>query len=445
MRRRPSGFWLIAFLLCLVLTYGEKEVDAQSGPAGEILQRVNQLRAEHGLPPYRYNGTLSIAAQNHASWMAANVAYTHTGAGGSSPQDRANAVGYNGYVSENIVGGMGMTPNQGLIWWRNSAIHYRMMVSNRYSEAGVGFASNGTQNMYVLLMGRPASGPPAAAAAEEPQSEPLIITPIKLAEPREDGSIVHVVQEGQALWQIAAHYETELPDLLLYNNLDEDDFLQPGDEIIVRLPDGAPPPPTPTPPLAHTVREGDNPWIIAARYDIDIDTFFYLNGLTEDDLLHPGNEVRIRLAEGEAPPPTPTPKLMHTVREGDTAWSIAAQNGLTLEELLELNGLAENAVLSIGDELYVRATPTPQITPTPDVTATPQPSPTVTGDQLAFAAVSTPSTPTASTPTATPEAAVTPAAPPEPESGGGGWLYVASLLVAGVGVLLFAGIVLRRV
>ncbi|MFW5940869.1 MAG: LysM peptidoglycan-binding domain-containing protein [Chloroflexota bacterium] len=439
------AFWL-SLLLGLFFLAGlgrtPQEAQAQGGPAAQILELVNQVRAEHGLPPYTYNATLSIAAQNHANWMANNVSYTHTGAGGTSPQDRANAAGYNGYVSENIVGGMNMTPNQGVIWWRNSAIHYQMMVSNRYSEAGVAFATNGTQNMYVLVMGRPSNATAAAPEEPEPQAEPLIITPIELAQPREDGSIVHVVQEGQALWQIGAHYEVELPDLLLYNGLDEDDYLQPGDEVIVRLPDGAPIPPTPTPPLTHVVREGENAWIIAARFQVDLDTFFYLNGLTEDSVLHPGNEVRIRLGEGEAPPPTPTPKLTHKVAEGDTLWSISAQNGLEMEELLNLNGLAEDAVLQIGQELFVRPTPTPEVTPTAEATSTATPSltPTPGGEAMALIATSDDTPTPEATPTARPTA--------RPESAGSGegpgLLYIISLVLAGAGILVFVGVVLRR-
>ncbi|HSM55434.1 MAG TPA: LysM peptidoglycan-binding domain-containing protein [Candidatus Sulfomarinibacteraceae bacterium] len=439
------AFWL-SLLLGLFFMAGPghtpQEARAQGGPAGEILRLVNQVRAEHGLSPYTYNATLTVAAQNHANWMANNVIYSHTGAGGSSPQDRANAAGYNGYVSENIVGGMNMTPNQGVIWWRNSAIHYQMMVSNRYSEAGVAFATNGTQNMYVLVMGRPSNVAAAAPEGPEPQSEPLIITPIELAQPREDGSIVHVVQDGQALWQIAAHYEVELPKLLLYNGLDEDDYLQPGDEVIVRLADGAPIPPTPTPPLTHVVREGENAWIIAARFQVDLDTFFYLNGLTEDSVLHPGNEVRIRLGEGEPPPPTPTPKLTHKVKEGDTLWSIAVQNGLEMEELLSLNGLVESAVLQIGQELFVRATPTPEMSPTPEVTPTPEPSltPTPNAEAMVLATSSDRSPAPEATPTARPTNR-----PESARSGDGpGPLYIISLLLAGAGILVFVGVVLRR-
>lgn len=377
-RLRPRFLVGLLLLGCFAFIQPTAAAPAmQGGSAMEALNLVNQLRAEHGLPPYQYNGTLAIAAQNHANWMASAVAYSHTQDNGSTPQSRAAAAGYNGYVTEIIVGGSHMTPQQGLIWWRNSSLHYSMMVSSRYSEAGPAFASNGNQNMYVIVIGRPSNSPvtPQAAAAE-PQAEPLMITPIKLAEPREDGSIVHVVAPGQALWQIAAHYEIELSHLLLINSLEEDHFIQPGDEVYVRLAEGQPPPPTPTPPLSHVVREGENPWMIAVRYDVDLDTVFYLNGFDENVLLHPGEEVRVRLAPGEEPPPTATPRLHHIVREGETLWTVAALNNLTLDELLALNSLDASAVLHVGDQLLIRAMPTPTEMPSPTAapaTMTPTP------------------------------------------------------------------------
>ena len=456
--------FVVALLFGMLFLFLGRPASAQSGAAAEILQRVNQVRAEHGLPPYRYNATLAVAAQNHANWMAANVTYTHTGAGGSSPQDRANAAGYNGYVSENIVGGTGMTPAQGVIWWRNSPIHYRMMVSTRYSEAGVAFATNGTHNMYVLVMGRPAGG--VDVPGPEPQSEPLIITPITLAEPREDGSIVHVVEEGQALWQIAAHYEVELDEMMLINGMDEDTVLQPGDEVFVRLADDATPPPTPTPPLTYVVREGDNAWIIAARFDVELETLFYLNGLTEESVLRPGETVKVRLGPGESPPPTPTPKLTHIVQEGETLWTIAALNDLTVDELQALNNLSEEAILQPGDELLIRetSTPAPTVTPTagPQSEQTPTPaaggsdgaqegavdtaSAAAEGAAVLAVGASSPSPPPAAT-TPAPDGTPTPTPVTLSTTAGGSEmdpLYLGSLFVAGLGLALLAGLVLRQ-
>jgi LysM repeat protein len=305
-------------------------------------------------------------------------------------------------VVENIVGGTSMKPSQGLIWWQNSLIHLNTLVSTRYYEAGTGFATNGTQNMYVLVVGRQSGvSPPPVNNPPGTSGQPLIVTPIELAEPREDGSIVHEMQQGQAMWTIAAYYDVNLDYLYLINNLSIDDILHPGDEVAVRLADGQSPPPSPTPPFSHIVREGDSAWAIAGRFGITVDDFFWLNGLDPSTTLQPGDEVIIRLAEGQAPPPTPTPRTTHIVQGGDSAWTIAAIYNLTVEQLLAINDISSDTVLRPGDELVIRqptSTPPPQApnstpqatnnTPTPDSIAEagvehyPSPSPIAVVDEI---------------------------------------------------------------
>jgi LysM repeat protein len=225
--------------------------------------------------------------------------------------------------------------------------------------------------MYVLVVGRQSgdsSFSPANATSTN-LSEPLIITPIELSEPREDGAIVHEMQQGQAMWTVAAYYDVDLDQLYLINSLTEKDVLHPGDEVFVRLPDGQDPPPTPTPPLSVVVQSGESAWTIAGRHSISVDYLFLLNNLSPNTVLQPGDELVIRLAEGQAPPPTATPMVMYTIQSGDSAWSIAAQYGLTVNELLSLNSLSTDSVLRPGSQLRVRfPTPTPPPTSTAVIT-----------------------------------------------------------------------------
>jgi len=435
-RRRLALLVGLLFLLAIQPLI-RQPLTAQGDPAAEIFQRVNQVRMSHGLPPFTYNGQLAAAAQSHANWMAANVAYTHTGAGGSTPLSRAQAQGFQGYVSENIVGGTNMSPRGGVLWWQNSPVHYATITSGRYTEAGTGYATNGEQNMYVLVVGRPSGTAPVPRAVNE-GPQPIYVEPIQLAEPREDGAIVHQVGQGQALWTISAYYDVELAELYLINNLNENAVIKPGDEIFVRLPDGVAPPPTPTPPLTHTVREGENVWSIAARNDISMETLMLLNSLTSDSVLRPGDVLKVRLAAGEAPPPTPTPRTTHVVRSGDSAWSIAAAYGLTVDRLLAINELAADAVLRPGDELMIRE-PTPTA-PAPQVTATTEPSTTLTSTAAiaptpaAVAVTQAEQPPPNASPSPSTNLAAQAAAPPEAGNFG--------LFVLGGGLILIVGAIL---
>lgn len=422
---------LAAFCGMLILVVGfTGRAEAQGSPTSDILQLVNQVRAEYGLPALSYNASLATAAQNHAGFIAANAIYSHIGVNGSTWQDRAQAAGYTGYAGENLVGGTRLTPQQGVTWWRNSAVHFSNMLNPRWTEAGVGFAVGNGQNFYVMVFGTPNDAPPPRA--EQPVVDvPFIVAPIELAQPNEDGSIVHTVLEGHTLWAIAARYEVSLADLYLFNALTDDSVINPGDKLTIRLADGQPPPPTPTPPATHIVREGESLWVIAAYYQTDLNTLLWLNGLPQDAVVHPGNEIKVRLLPGEAPPATPTPQLTHIVRSGDTALGIALLYGLTLEQLTAFNNISPDALLQIGQELLIHpptATPEPTPTLTPTLTATPEPV------NLAQAATPTPEPTTV--------AMVAPKATAVVESDGGnlGNIMGIGAMIAGVALTVLAGV-----
>ena len=399
------GFFLAVLLIAKGDPHGAATVNAQAGPASEILRLVNQVRAGYGLPPFIWDGTLAAAAQNQANYMAASNIYSHTGAGGSSPQTRALSAGYPGQATENIVGGTNLTPSQGVIWWQNSAIHFNTMISQRYIHAGVGFAQGNDQNFYTLVVGVPSDQAASSTFnVPVPGDETLAaVAPIQLAEPGEDGGIKHIVGSGHSFWAIAARYEIPLEQLYLFNNFTEDSVINPGAVVIIRLADGQEPPPTPTPPASHVVRQGDSLWTIAAWYKLSLEELLWLNSMEEDSLVQEGDEVRIRLLPGEQPPATATPQTSHIVQAGDTAWGISVLYGLALEQLLSFNSLTENSVLNIGDKLFVAPSPTP--TETPRATATPPATATARARERATPTPSTglpqgcPTTPPSSTAT----------------------------------------------
>lgn len=426
MRQRTLVVGLLLLLLWLAGTSTTPPAAAQS-PASEIIQLVNNFRVANGLPALQINNSLMIAAQQQADYMAANNIYSHTGYGGSSPQSRAEAAGYIGWVSENIVGGTSLTPQKGLIWWQNSAVHYANLVSTRHTEVGAGFASGFEQNFYALVIGNPNNAPAAPSPSNNSQPGAIRVLPFVMAQPGEDGSIVHIVQQGQALWTLAAYYEVNLQDILLFNGLSDGAIVNPGDRIIIRLGEGQSPPPTPMPPTSHIVRAGQTLWYIANLYQVELATLLWYNNLGADAVIQPGQELTIRLLEGQAPPPTPTPQLTYVVKSGDTLLAIAANFRLTLDQLTSWNNITTSTVLRIGQELFIRQPPEPTAVPTLEeemVAAAPSPTstpsslnqPTANVQTQAVAAVVQPTATTTPIPVPDANAAAAEASAPSPSS-----------------------------
>ncbi len=308
-------------LILLALLVGAAPLGAQSGETGyDVVEAVNAYRVSQGKAPLEVHPALMLAAQRHADWMAANHTSSHLGEGGSMPDDRAAAAGYVGIARENVAGGtvgyvtIEMSVERG---WAQSQGHRLTMLADA-QHIGGGTAADSETQYYVLLVGSssyagfsavdramtggqsagpsaPASGPTRrpgpVSAPGTPTPAPIYVAPIEIAEPGEDGTQIHVVRPGQTAWAIAAVYGVDLDDMLALNGLQRPVILQPGDEIVIRLgPDATPPPRA---PQTYTVQDGDSAWSIAATHGITLDALLAANDLQRPAILQPGDVVII--------------------------------------------------------------------------------------------------------------------------------------------------------
>jgi LysM repeat protein len=115
-------------------------------------------------------------------------------------------------------------------------------------------------------------------------------------------------------------------------------------------------------PQTHTVAEGETCADIANAYGITVDALIRANRSINADCtnLGTGDELRIPSATPTAGPSgssTPAPGgggNTYTVAEGDTCADIAAQFGVSADEIIALNGLdADCATLQPGDVLQI--------------------------------------------------------------------------------------------
>lgn len=228
----------------------------------EIVALINSYRVANGLPALVVNSTLMALGQGQADYMASTTTVTHTGPGGTTPKDRAAAVGYGGgktfFLSELIYGGNRASAETAVNWWKQSPNHNPWMLYDGYNEIGAGVAYADNYVYFAAQLGYQTGSGTISQSADSGDGvtetsfavPPVIIIPVERAKEKKDGSIVHVVRSGQALWNIAAVYEVPLEELLELNELTKFSYIYPGDEILVR-----PPVPTPTPTLSPTATE----------------------------------------------------------------------------------------------------------------------------------------------------------------------------------------------
>lgn len=107
----------------------------------EVLKLVNieRANANTGLQPLVLNDKLNKVAYSHSQDMALNDYFSHIGANGSSPQDRAYQQGYQySRYAENIAAGY-VTAKEVVDAWMTSEGHRANILNPNYIEIGVGY------------------------------------------------------------------------------------------------------------------------------------------------------------------------------------------------------------------------------------------------------------------------------------------------------------------
>lgn len=110
------------------------------------------------------------------------------------------------------------------------------------------------------------------------------------------------------------------------------------------------PPPTPT-PKTHTVRPGDSLSVIATFYGVSMGAILELNNIPDPDTV-PVGQVLILPPEAEVPAEAELPAT-YIVRPGETLHIIAVALGVTVEELMAANDIADPNLIFVGQELNV--------------------------------------------------------------------------------------------
>jgi len=213
-------------------------------------------------------------------------------------------------------------------------------------------------------------------------------------------SISYTVQPGDTFYLISQKYGISMDSLFKANNATASTIIYPGNKIIIPIENK----------IIHTVKSGETYWIISKNYGVDFQKLLAANNANEKSMLNIGDKVIIPAAsqptQTSQPSQTPKPSQtsqtkVHIVQAGDTFYKLSQKYGVSMTELMKINGANENTILYIGQKLQIpqSAVSTPQPTPQPTSVPSPttKPSPTSTPRPT-----STPTSNSTSTPSPTP-------------------------------------------
>jgi LysM repeat protein len=131
-------------------------------------------------------------------------------------------------------------------------------------------------------------------------------------------------------------------------------------------------------PTTYTVKGGDSVSSIASHYGLATASVLALNGLSWKSLIFPGQVLKLTSASAAAPKPAPQTTASisssgkYTIVSGDTITGIARKLGVSIQALLDTNGLTTASIIYSGRTLIV---PGKSVAPAPaPVVAAPAPS-----------------------------------------------------------------------
>ena len=216
-------------------------------------------------------------------------------------------------------------------------------VGFQYSDTGIISGIDGssvdldyfTDGIFLSDVSTPVSSVPEEQKPSNPSESSTLVT-------------TYTVQSGDTLSEIAARYGTTVNELISLNGISNPNLIYPGE--VLRIP-GRVSESSSSSLTIYKVQSGDTLSEIAARYGTTVNELMSLNGISNPNLIYPGEVLRIpgRVSESSSSSLT-----IYKVQSGDTLSEIAARYGTTVNELMSLNGISNPNLIYPGEVLRIR-------------------------------------------------------------------------------------------
>ncbi len=201
--------------------------------------------------------------------------------------------------------------------------------------------------------------------------------------------IDYEIQKGDCLWSIAKQFQLSIQEIAKTNNLDIKETLHPG--LCLKIPNneaGTILSQEPASTVIHTVQKGESLWEIAQQYHLSLEQLSKVNQLKQPNSLYIGQEVKIPLTDnnniyregnnstvtdGQEPLVFQKEKsdlkdistslnqefkesvkeIDYVVKPGENLWTIAQNYHVSLKELSQANDLENEERLTIGQIIKI--------------------------------------------------------------------------------------------
>lgn len=167
-------------------------------------------------------------------------------------------------------------------------------------------------------------------------------------------SIYYTVKTGDTLSKIATRYGTTVQEIVSINNIANPNLIYQGQVLRILTKSTIEGSETRgTGSITYTVQRGNTLSQIARAYGVTISHLVELNNIQNPNLIYPGQKLRITESTNTTLNPVEQ-NTYYTVKRGDTLYGIARRYGVTVQYLVNLNGISNPNLIYPSQVLIIK-------------------------------------------------------------------------------------------
>jgi len=167
----------------------------------------------------------------------------------------------------------------------------------------------------------------------------------------------YVVKYGDTVYMIAKAYGVTVQQIVNANNLSNPDLIYVNQVLIIPVgTTTSAPNPTPTTTTSATtyvVKAGDTLYAIARAHGITIQQIVDANGISNPNLIYVNQVLKIPAGTTTSTPTSTPSATTYVVKAGDTLYAIARAYGVTIQQLISANNIANPDLIYVNQVLII--------------------------------------------------------------------------------------------